>query len=105
MRTAGTLPSVKQGQPLTFINDDSPVGPGIWHSITACAAPCNLETGIAYPLADADIPFDSGQLGTQGAPTAGRIDWTTPTSLPAGTYTYFCRIHPSMRGGFVVTED
>ncbi len=53
----------------------------------------------------ADIPFDSGQLGTQGVPTAGRIDWTTPTSLPAGTYTCFCRIHPSMRGGFVVTED
>ncbi len=49
MRTGGTLPSVKQGQPLTFINDDSPVGPGIWHSITACKAPCNLETGIAYP--------------------------------------------------------
>jgi plastocyanin len=105
MRTGGTLPSVKQGQPLTFTNDDSPVGPGIWHSITACKAPCNLETGIAYPLADADIPFDSGQLGTQRVPTAGRIDWTTPTSLPAGTYTYFCRIHPSMRGGFVVTED
>ncbi len=64
MRTGGTLPSVKEGQPLTFINDDSPVGPGIWHSITACKAPCNLETGIAYPIADADIPFDSGQLGT-----------------------------------------
>ena len=105
MRTGGTLPSVTQGQPLTFINDDSPVGPGIWHSITACKAPCNLETGIAYPIADADIPFDSGQLGTQGVPTTGRIDWSTPTDLPAGTYTYFCRIHPSMRGGFVVTED
>ena len=80
MRTGGTLPSVKEGQPLTFINDDAPVGPGIWHSITACKAPCNLETGIAYPLADADIPFDSGQLGTQGAPTTGHIDWSTPTT-------------------------
>jgi plastocyanin len=105
MRTGGNLPSVKEGQPLTFINDDSPVGPGIWHSITACRAPCNLETGIAYPIADADIPFDSGQLGTQGIPTTGHIDWSTPTDLPPGTYTYFCRIHPFMRGGFVVTED
>jgi plastocyanin len=104
MRTGGTLPSVKQGQPLTFINDDSPVGPGIWHSITACKAPCNLETGIAYPIADADVPFDSGQLGTQGAPTTGHIDWSTPTSLPPGTYTYFCRIHPFMRGAFVVVK-
>ncbi len=104
MRTGGDLPSVKHGEPLTFINDDSPVGPGIWHSITACKAPCNLETGIAYPIADADIPFDSGQLGTQGVPTTGSIEWSTPTDLPAGTYTYFCRIHPLMRGGFVVTE-
>ena len=68
------------------------------------AAEGNLETGIAYPIADADIPFDSGQLGTQGAPTTGTVDWTVPADLPTGTYTYFCRIHPSMRGGFVVTE-
>ncbi len=26
---------------------------------------------------------------------------TTP-DIPAGTYTYFCRIHPSMRGAFRV---
>ena len=78
-------------------------GPGIWHSITR-KAPCNLETGIAYPLADADIPFDSGQLGTQGVPTTGHIDWSTPTNLPPGPYTYFCRIHPFMRGAFVVTQ-
>ena len=64
--------------------------------------PCG---GIAYPIADADIPFDSGQLGTQGVPTAGHIEWSTPTELPPGTYTYFCRIHPFMRGGFVVVAD
>ena len=32
------------------------------------------------------------------------IDWTTPTTCLAGTYTYFCRIHPFMRGAFVVTQ-
>ena len=35
-------------------------------------------------------------------PTAGRVTWSTPTDLPAGTYTYFCRIHPFMRGAFRV---
>jgi plastocyanin len=48
------------------------------------------------------VVFDSGQLGNAGQPTAGRVTWSTPTDLPAGTYTYFCRIHPFMRGGFEV---
>ncbi|MCU1389513.1 MAG: hypothetical protein JWL72_2851, partial [Ilumatobacteraceae bacterium] len=77
----------------------------VWHTITACKAPCNASTGIAYPRADADIPFDSGELGAVGPPTAGRVTWSTPTDLPDGTYTYFCRIHPSMRGAFRVADQ
>jgi plastocyanin len=30
------------------------------------------------------------------------LSWATPKNLPVGTYTYFCRIHPSMRGAFRV---
>ncbi len=100
-------PTIHQGQSLTFVNDDADVGPGEWHTITSCRAPCNAATGIAYPLASAPPgeSFDSGELGTNGfgkngPPTAGRTTWSTPTSLPAGTYTYFCRIHPFMRGSF-----
>jgi plastocyanin len=37
-----------------------------------------------------------------GPPTADRVDWSIPTDLSPGTYTYFCRIHPSMRGAFRV---
>ena len=74
----------------------------MWHSITSCKAPCTASTGIAYPLADATVQFDSGQLGTAGAPTAGRDTWSTPTDLDPGTYTYFCRVHPFMRGAFRV---
>jgi plastocyanin len=96
------IPVVKAGQPLTFFNQDAPRGNGIWHTITSCKAPCDRTTGVAYPLADADVQFDSGELGRAGAPTAGRVDWTVPGNLPAGTYTYFCRIHPSMRGAFRV---
>ncbi len=99
-----TIPSVKAGQQLTFVNNDAPKLNGIWHSITACKAPCNKETGIAYPLADADVQFDSGQLGVAGPPTAGTISWQTPADLPPGEYTYFCRIHPDMRGAFDITQ-
>ena len=102
---AGTaVPTIAPGGSIEFDNLDAPLNNGVWHTITACKAPCNASTGIAYPLADADIPFDSGELGAVGPPTAGRVTWDTPTDLPPGTYTYFCRIHPSMRGAFRVGD-
>jgi plastocyanin len=100
---ATQVPTVKAGEAITFNNLDAPaVGDGTWHSITACAAPCNQTTGVAYPLADGPIEFDSGQLGNFGQPTSGHLSWTTPADLPAGTYTFFCRVHPFMRGAFRV---
>jgi plastocyanin len=99
-----SIPTVKAGQSITFDNLDAPVAAGIWHTITACQEPCNAATGIAYPLANASIPFDSGELGDVGAPTSGSVTWQTPANLPPGTYTYFCRIHPFMRGAFRVTS-
>ena len=96
------LPTVPQGGSITFENLDADAI-NVWHSVTACKAPCTKSTGIAYPLADADVQFDSGQLGNAGAPTAGRLSWSTPTDLNPGTYTYFCRVHPFMRGAFRVT--
>ena len=79
----------------------------IFHTITACKAPCNRETGIAYPLADAPVEFDSGELGFGPAgftAAANRDSWATPANLKAGTYTYFCRVHPFMRGAFRVKQ-
>src|SRR5581483_5263668 len=70
----------------------------IFHSITSCKNPCGLNTGISYPLANG-AGFDSGQLGP-ATPATGQLDWSTPTTLKPGTYTYFCRIHPFMRGLF-----
>ncbi len=104
MLQGDSVPIVPQGRSITFENLDAPLANGLWHTITACAAPCNESTGIAYPLADGEFIFDSGQLGVAGAPTAGRITWETPADLPTGTYTYFCRIHPFMRGGFRVVD-
>jgi plastocyanin len=103
-------PTISQGQSLTFVNTDGtptiPFDRQVSHSITACKAPCNLSTGISYPIADGDGGFDSGQLGF-GTPFftafANRNTWQTPTNLRPGTYTFFCRIHPFMRGAFRVT--
>jgi plastocyanin len=96
-------PTIRRGQSLRFVNGDS--SKTIWHSITACRAPCNLSTGISYPLADGTAGFDSGQLGfgPRGfTAAANRKAWNTPTTLTRGTYTYFCRVHPFMRGAFRV---
>ena len=100
----GRPPVVRTGQSITFKNLDSPQG--IWHTITACKEPCNKRTGIAYPLADGRVQFDSGQLGFEerwgGPPVVQRDTWKTPKNLKAGTYTFFCRVHPFMRGAFRV---
>ena len=96
-------PIVRRGRSLRFVNRDAAAG--IMHSITSCKAPCNRTTGIAYPLADGRVQFNSGNLG-YGPPgstaATNRVVWRTPRSLEPGTYTYFCRVHPFMRGAFRV---
>jgi plastocyanin len=99
----GRPPVISPGQPLTFVNDDA--AQNVFHTITACRAPCTATTGIAFPLANGPAVFDSGELGFGPAgftPAANRREWQTPTTLTDGTYTYFCRIHPFMRGAFRV---
>ncbi|HWT94692.1 MAG TPA: hypothetical protein VN238_16975 [Solirubrobacteraceae bacterium] len=101
---AARPPVVRPGQSITFRNDDSDAQP-IYHTITACKAPCNRTTGIAYPLADGPVDFDSGELGfgpRMVTAAANRDTWKTPKNLKAGTYTFFCRVHPFMRGAFRV---
>ena len=62
-------------------------GSEIFHTITACRAPCNRTTGIAYPLANGKVDFDSGELGFGPAgftAAANRDTWRTPKGLKAG---------------------
>src|SRR3954470_20720429 len=106
------IPTVAAGHAITFKNLDATTAASpqqsAYHTITACRAPCNKDTGIAYPLADSSVQFDSGELGYGPAgltPAANRNTWKTPRNLKPGTYTYFCRIHPFMRGAFRVTHS
>jgi plastocyanin len=104
-----SVPTVQPGQSLTFHNLDAVPNVNAFHTITACKDPCTGTTGVAYPIANGPVTFDSGELGFNGnnggvgdAPAADRDTWQTPKDLPTGTYTYFCRIHPFMRGSFRV---
>jgi hypothetical protein len=101
-------PTILPGQTLQFKNYDASISTNAFHTITSCRAPCNRSTGVAYPVANGPVTFDSGQLGYNyagfGAPAAARDSWKTPRNLKPGTYTFFCRIHPFMRGSFRVAK-
>ena len=107
-----TLPGLFQdppvfhpGQPIQFGNADAAAQ--IFHTITACRSPCTGATGISYPLANGNVEFDSGELGYgPSGLTAAKNDayWTLSSRLAPGTYTYFCRIHPFMRGAFRIAK-
>jgi hypothetical protein len=109
------IPKVKLGTTLRFTNFD---GSTVYHTITSCRFPCLGSTGAAFPLADGDtsakrpLDFDSSELG-YGAPGIGpakqTLNWKLPVTRkrgykPGETVTYFCRIHPFMRGAFEVTK-
>jgi plastocyanin len=96
----GRPPVIRPGQTLLFRNGDD--ADAVYHSISSCKPPCNRTTGIAYPLADGPVQFESGTLGSAAPPATGALEWKTPDALRPGTYTYFCRIHQFMRGAFRV---
>ena len=75
--------------------------------------PIKLLHGITEPSSHGrPFDFDSSELGV-GLPEVGatsqKLDWTLPVSekngfKPGEVVTYFCRIHPFMRGAFEVTK-
>jgi plastocyanin len=104
-------PVIEPGDTVTFTSlDASPTMPQTeqaWHTVTSCKPPCNRGGGIGYPLADGPIKFDSGQLGfgkgiSSEVTTGSNVYTTPPLTKPGRTYTYFCRIHPFMRGSIRV---
>jgi hypothetical protein len=109
------VPRVKLGTDLKFFNSE---GLGIYHTITTCAFPCLGPTSASFPVPDGSsnqgrpFDFDSSELGI-GLPEVGatsqRLDWSLPVNekngfKPGEVVTYFCRIHPFMRGAFEVSK-
>jgi plastocyanin len=98
-------PVVTRGQDLRFVNEDYPAG-AIRHTVTACKNPCNGPEATNYPFPDGR--FDSGVLGYMWEDAYVRTNtapsWILHTAgLEPGYYTYYCRLHPFMRGSFYVT--
>jgi plastocyanin len=126
---AAGIPIVPLGETVTFWNADT--ADYMWHTITRCANPCTGTTSASYPLADGSyddlldpdtgvdaqgrsvdqilaqegpdpMDFDSGQIG-YGTGANNKLEWEfTPTR--EGTYTFYCRIHPPMRGAIRVVD-
>ncbi|HYH58903.1 MAG TPA: hypothetical protein VD790_06745 [Thermoleophilaceae bacterium] len=114
-RTSMGIPEVKLGESVRFTNFE---GGAIYHTITSCAYPCLGQTGAAFPLADGEtskgrqVDLDSSELGF-GTPAIGpakqTLEWSVDVTKeqgykPGEVVTYFCRIHPFMRGAFEVKE-
>jgi plastocyanin len=114
---------VKVGKPVRFWNVDTAYD--AWHTITRCKAPCTGQTGLDYPVADGGtgkgdgMDFDSTEVGYGifFSPASGRIGADKPldeairdgmywdfTPKNTGVYTFFCRVHPSMRGAIDVVK-
>jgi plastocyanin len=116
---------VTQGDPLLFINEDMAIG--VRHTVTSCKMPCNGHYVANYPQPDGY--FDSGKMGNYdyidggllstdgeqellgveyegpGVPAETFPHWELDTEdLEPGMYSYYCRIHPWMRGWMEVTE-
>ena len=101
------IPQVRINKPLLFTNLDT--ADYMWHTATRCAEPCTGATTVDYPLANGGtgdpndiMDFDSSELGVGLAPSQS-VDWVL-TPNREGVFTFFCRIHPSMRGAFKVVD-
>jgi hypothetical protein len=117
---ADGVPRVKLDQPLNFWNVDTSAQ--IWHTVTRCAAPCTGQTGLNYPVANGGrgpMNFDSSEIGygVFFTPAKGQLWFDQPlersvwngtkwtlTPSRTGVYTFFCRIHPFMRGVIKVVK-
>ncbi|MEK6975614.1 MAG: hypothetical protein AABY18_04640 [Candidatus Thermoplasmatota archaeon] len=108
---------VARGSTLTFVNND--MAATVRHTVTSCQWPCNGPYVANYPQPDG--VFDSGKLGnfdpidgggvvTEGGPLAGYglaeeadpvYDLDT-SGLEPGLYSFYCRVHPWMRGSLQV---
>jgi plastocyanin len=117
------IPQVKRGSTVRFWNLDEAMN--VWHTFTACRAPCDGPMGINYPVADGGngsphdpMNFESMEVGygVLFDPTKSQLGGSSPydqqwlqnglvwSFRPTrdGVFTFYCRVHPGMRGAFKV---
>ena len=101
----GTPPRVTQGTVLRVINEDAALN--VRHTLTTCAWPCTGTYVANYPVPDGALdtdklgnidPIDGGLSGPESLPV---IDLDT-SHMDPGFYSYYCRIHPFMRGALEI---
>src|SRR3954451_22943522 len=100
-------PGRGRGGTLTFLNEDY-ANSLMRHTVSACDAPCNGMDTTNYPFLNGQ--FESGVLGYMWedayVSTSTFPKWSLDTSrMRPGYYTFFCRIHPFMRGSFYVAPQ
>jgi hypothetical protein len=61
-----------------------------------------ITAAIDKPTAKSNCAGEAGLIKLVAKNCIGTVTWKTPKNLAPGTYTYFCRIHPFMRGTFRV---
>jgi plastocyanin len=117
------IPRVQRGTTVRFWNLDESMN--VWHTFTACRYPCDGPTSVNYPVADGGngnphdpMNFESMELGFGAMfdPTKAQVGGSSPydqqwmkngvswefTPTRDGVYTFYCRVHPGMRGVFKV---
>ncbi len=103
----GAPAQVVKGESLRFVNED--VAIGVRHTVTSCELPCDGRYVANYPLPDGH--FDSDKMGNLDyidggvvGPSASPVWDLDTTEMEAGLYSYYCRIHPWMRGWVEVMD-
>jgi hypothetical protein len=64
-----------------------------------------FTAAIDTPAPKAKCADLDGLLGTLADGCVGSVIYKTPKNLRPGTYAYFCRVHPFMRGAFRVVKE
>jgi hypothetical protein len=107
-RTAGIKFPLANG-PSTF--DSGQLGFGLTVDVGGLYP--GLDGGVPIsPVVDRPAPADRckeggpvGVVRVVAKGCIGRAVWKTPKNLRPGTYSYFCRVHPFMRGAFRVVPS
>ena len=91
--------------PVGFDSGELGYGPAIGSSLYPDAGGSGdtpITAVVDVPTAKSNCDAVPGLVGRIASSCIGTTVYRTPKNLTPGTYTYFCRIHPFMRGAFRV---